>query len=69
MPLETEVPTLQALTVAANIVAKLPFWAEMDVEALLTTFREKLLPKGSTLTKARLLDLFLGAWPHVLPGG
>ena len=62
MPLELDVPKPAAMVTAANVVAKLPFFAEMDAEALLTTFREKLLPKGSTLTKARLLDLFLGAW-------
>jgi hypothetical protein len=63
MPLELEVPPLAALVTSANVVAKLPFFAEMDVEALLATFREKFLPKGTTLTKARLLDLFLGACP------
>jgi hypothetical protein len=63
MPLELEVPKLEAMVSAANIVAKLPFWAEMDPEALLAAYREKILPKGGPLlSKARLLDLFLGAY-------
>ncbi len=59
--LELEVPKVAAMVTAANVVAKLPFFAEMDPEALLSTFREKFLAKGSTLTKKGLLDLFLGA--------
>ena len=58
--MELTVKSIESLTVAANIVAKLPFWNEMDPEALLSTYREKLLRKGTTLTKEGLLELFLG---------
>lgn len=47
---------------AANVVAKLPFWAELDAEALLVAYREKLAPKAGaagTITAAGLKELFL----------
>ena len=64
--LELEVAALDAVVKAANVVAKQPWFAEFDPEALLTTFREKLGAKNSTLTQARLLELFLGAFACVL---
>ena len=47
---------------AANIVAKLPFWAELDTEAVLATFREKHLPQSSDLTIESLQALFYGSF-------
>ncbi len=48
-------------TRAANIIAKLPLWTELDPEAVLTAFREKALPQGPELTLAGLQALFYGA--------
>ena len=58
--MELKLLPLEAHIKAANIVAKLPFFAEMDPEALLTTYREKGLKEGGTLTLESLLALFLG---------
>ena len=59
--MELKLLPLEAHVKAANVVAKLPFFAEMDPEALLTTFREKCMKEGGTLTLDGLLALFLGA--------
>ena len=57
--LETKITPLADLVIAANVIAKLPFFADFDPEALLATFREKALPKGSTLDAPGLLQLFI----------
>lgn len=45
---------------AANVIAKLPFFAELDPDAVLTTFREKQLAASSELTAEGLQALFYG---------
>jgi hypothetical protein len=64
--MELSVKSIESLTASANVVAKLPFWGEMDIEALLSMYREKFLKRGSTLTKETLLELFLGGSPQLL---
>lgn len=59
--MELKLKPLDAHVKAANVIAKLPFFTEMDPEALLTTYREKLLKQGGSLTFESLLTLFLGA--------
>jgi hypothetical protein len=58
---------IEANIVKANLVSKLPFWSELDVELLLTTYREKFLPSGPDLTPSRLLQLFQGACTPLIP--
>lgn len=59
--MELKLKPLDAHVKAANVIAKLPFFTEMDPEALLTTYREKLLKQGGSLTFESLLTLFLGS--------
>ena len=51
----------------ANILAKLPAWADLDAEALLSIFREKMFPTSPDLTPKLLHDLFLSALIAALP--
>ena len=64
---ESTITPVADLIVAANVIAKLPFFAEFDPEALLATFREKSLPKGTTLNAVDLLQLFIGAATRPAP--